>query len=301
MKTASRILGSAAFHAGFVTQDSPTYGAERRGAPMMAFTRIADTPIRERGAIAQPDLVMVADETLLSDPAALPLVGCGAQCTLVINSTHTAEVLRETEAFHLHAFHQSDVADVGHLLCADFTAMAMDATHTLASLSTALGVAAGCLLGLRINDCVAGLEDELEAAHLTPEQQAANIELARTVYTHVHTWPSVQQRHADAAGAAAPLVEASEVSFAPPHLAAPSIYAVGNSPERRTGNWRQFRPVLDAERCTQCWICFVRCPEAAISLDAHEYPVVDYDTCKGCLLCVHECPTQAFTAEKEQR
>ena len=37
MKTASRILGSAAFHAGYVVQDSPIYGAERRGAPMAAF------------------------------------------------------------------------------------------------------------------------------------------------------------------------------------------------------------------------------------------------------------------------
>ena len=107
----------------------------------------------ERGAIAQPDLVMVADETLLSDPAALPLAGCGAQCTLVINSPKTAEVLRSTEAFHL--------SDVGPLLCADFTALALDATHTVASLSTALGVAAGRLLGLSLADCLAGLEDEL--------------------------------------------------------------------------------------------------------------------------------------------
>ena len=41
MKTASRILGSAAFQAGYVVQDSPVYGAERRGAPMAAFTRMA--------------------------------------------------------------------------------------------------------------------------------------------------------------------------------------------------------------------------------------------------------------------
>ncbi|NOT54190.1 MAG: 4Fe-4S binding protein [Deltaproteobacteria bacterium] len=84
-------------------------------------------------------------------------------------------------------------------------------------------------------------------------------------------------------------------------MAAPSIYALANSPQRHTGNWRQFRPVLHQELCTQCWICFVRCPEGAISLDANEYPVVDYDECKGCLLCVHDCPTQAFTTEKESR
>jgi len=66
-------------------------------------------------------------------------------------------------------------------------------------------------------------------------------------------------------------------------------------------NWRQFRPVLHQELCTRRWICFVRCPEGAITLDANEYPVVDYDECKGCLLCVHDCPTHAFTTEKESR
>ncbi len=43
MKTASRIVGSAAFRAGYVVQDSPIYGAERRGAPMAALVRIAYT------------------------------------------------------------------------------------------------------------------------------------------------------------------------------------------------------------------------------------------------------------------
>ena len=63
MKTASRILGSAAFQAGFLVQDSPVYGAEQRGAPMAAFPRIARDPIRERGMIGQPDLVVIADDT----------------------------------------------------------------------------------------------------------------------------------------------------------------------------------------------------------------------------------------------
>ena len=59
MKTASRILGAAAFHAGYVVQDAPVYGAERRGAPMAACTRIARTSILERGVIVQADLVVV--------------------------------------------------------------------------------------------------------------------------------------------------------------------------------------------------------------------------------------------------
>jgi pyruvate ferredoxin oxidoreductase gamma subunit len=287
MKTASRILGSAAFHAGFFVQDSPVYGAERRGAPMIAFTRIDRAQIRERGAIARPDLVIVADDTLLADPAAQPLSGCEVDSTVLINSTRDEATLR-----------REDPAYTGRLLAADFTAVVLQTTQTLASLSTALGVAAAGLVGLTAEDALAGLDDELAATHLTAAQREANRQLAQRVYTQVSRWTPVRAR------AEAPILHAAplaQVTFDPPRLAVPSVYAVGNSPKRRTGNWRQFRPVLHADLCTRCWICFVRCPEAAISLDAQDYPVVDYDECKGCLLCVHECPTHAFTVEKEMR
>jgi pyruvate ferredoxin oxidoreductase gamma subunit len=284
MKTASRILGSAAFHAGYEVQDAPVYGAERRGAPMLAFTRIAAEPIRERGAIACPDLVVVADETLLTEPAAQPLAGCDSGCTLLLNSP------RDTRAL------QPLVTHGGRLLVADFTTVALCMTQTLASLSTALGIAAAGLVGLRLEDSLAGLDDELAQTHLTLAQQTANVQLAQTVYAQVRTWEPVRQRSTDADIPAVPLVD---MPCDPPRWAAPSIYARANSPQRQTGSWRQFRPVLQREQCTRCWLCFVWCPEAAISLDADDYPVVDYDVCKGCLLCAHECPTQAYSIEKE--
>jgi pyruvate ferredoxin oxidoreductase gamma subunit len=251
---------------------------------MIAFTRIATTPIWERGAIAQPDLVVVADETLLTEPAAQPLAGCEHGSTLLLNSTRDERTLREMMTYN------------GRLLVADFTILALTMTHTLASLSTALGVATSALVGLRSEATMDGLEDELREAHLTPEQQAANLDLARTVYARARAWQPVRARAVDAAIPPIPLVE---MTFAPPAQAAPSIYAIANSPQRQTGNWRQFRPVLHREQCTRCWLCFVWCPEAAIALDAEDYPVVDYSVCKGCLLCAHECPTQAFSIDKE--
>ena len=285
MKTASRILGSAAFQAGLIVQDSPVYGAERRGAPMVAFTRIARAPIRERGAIAQPDLVVVADDSLLTDPAAQPLAGCDETNTVLINSTKDEASLRSA-------------ADLtSRLLTADFTTLALETTQTLASLSTALGVVAARLVGLTLADALAGLDEEL-SEHLEAQQKTTNLHLAQAAYTLASPWAPVQEKISETV---APTQSLAEVTFDPPRLAVPSIYAIGNSPERRTGNWRQFRPVLHPELCTRCWICFVRCPEAAISLDANDYPVVDYDECKGCLLCVHECPTRAFTVEKEVR
>jgi pyruvate ferredoxin oxidoreductase gamma subunit len=285
MKTASRIVGSAAFHAGFVVQDSPIYGAERRGAPMAAFTRIAREPIRERGAIIQPDVVVVADDGLLTDPAAQPLAGCDATTTLLINSTKDATTLR------------SEAQSCGQLRAADFTAMVLARTQTLASLSAALGAAAARLVGLSLEAMLAGLDEEL-SEHLSASQRESNHQVAQVAYALASSWPTVQERGESLVLTSQPL---AEVRFDPPRVAAPSIYAVGNSPERKTGNWRQFRPVLHRDLCTRCWICFVRCPEGAIALDASEYPIVDYDQCKGCLLCVHECPTHAFTTEQEKR
>ena len=75
IKMASRVLGSALFRAGFTVQDAPKYGAERRGAPIYACVRAARQPINERGAITRPDLVVVADDTLLAVPAAGTLQG----------------------------------------------------------------------------------------------------------------------------------------------------------------------------------------------------------------------------------
>ena len=48
MKTASRILGTAFFNAGYEVQDAPRYGAERRGAPIFAYVRAAKTVINNK-------------------------------------------------------------------------------------------------------------------------------------------------------------------------------------------------------------------------------------------------------------
>src|SRR5512144_244299 len=85
-KTASRILGTAAFIEGFVAQDSPIYGAERRGAPVAAFTRIANEPIRERGLIVRPDLVVIGDASLIQDPAARVRDGVEDRTVIFVNS-----------------------------------------------------------------------------------------------------------------------------------------------------------------------------------------------------------------------
>ncbi|MEE8163733.1 MAG: pyruvate ferredoxin oxidoreductase subunit gamma [Anaerolineae bacterium] len=62
---ASKVLAVAVFKEGKYVQSFPAFGVERRGAPVMAFTRIDDQPIRIRCQIYEPDHVVVLDPTLL--------------------------------------------------------------------------------------------------------------------------------------------------------------------------------------------------------------------------------------------
>ncbi|HEY6963286.1 MAG TPA: 2-oxoacid:acceptor oxidoreductase family protein [Gaiellaceae bacterium] len=66
-KTAAQLLAEAMLRAGKSVQAFPEYGPERRGAPMRAYTRIDDKPIRRHDSVTSPDVVVVMDESLVHD------------------------------------------------------------------------------------------------------------------------------------------------------------------------------------------------------------------------------------------
>jgi pyruvate ferredoxin oxidoreductase gamma subunit len=63
--TSAELLALAAISEGKYAQAFPSFGPERRGAPVVAFCRISDQPIRIRANIYEPDIVLVLDSTLL--------------------------------------------------------------------------------------------------------------------------------------------------------------------------------------------------------------------------------------------
>ena len=63
--TAAELIAVAAFEDKKFSQAFPAFGVERRGAPVMAFARISDKPIRIRSQVYEPDYVVVQDVTLL--------------------------------------------------------------------------------------------------------------------------------------------------------------------------------------------------------------------------------------------
>lgn len=64
-KTAAILLAEAASAAGKYIQGFPEYGPERMGAPILAFNRISDEPIRLHCHVSRPQVVVVLDPTLI--------------------------------------------------------------------------------------------------------------------------------------------------------------------------------------------------------------------------------------------
>ncbi|HNR13854.1 MAG TPA: pyruvate ferredoxin oxidoreductase subunit gamma [Thermodesulfobacteriota bacterium] len=63
--TSAEMLALAAILEGKYAQAFPSFGPERRGAPVAAFCRIDDKPIRIRANVTRPDLVLVLDPSIL--------------------------------------------------------------------------------------------------------------------------------------------------------------------------------------------------------------------------------------------
>jgi pyruvate ferredoxin oxidoreductase gamma subunit len=282
-KTASRIVGTAAFLEGYYAQDSPIYGAERRGAAVAAFARISREPIRERGVVAHPDLVVIADASLLDDPAARVREGVGPQTALFVNSPSAPSQLQAAGTLP------------GRLTTLDLTGMTLAEFGKREAVSASLGAVAARLIGLEVTAVRKAIERELSVLGLSPSTIERNQALALRCYEAV---APVDLSAPDASPH--PSMALQSPVYEPPTRGTARISAAANSVLKETGGWRTFRPVLDPDKCNGCWLCFAFCPEGVITMTADDTPAIDYHHCKGCQICVHECPTNALTAQREE-
>ncbi len=85
---AANLLATAAFEMGRHGQAFPNFGAERRGAPVVAFVRIADQPILRRCQVLTPAYLIIQDEALLHVPGVTD--GLKAGGGVLINSNRPA-------------------------------------------------------------------------------------------------------------------------------------------------------------------------------------------------------------------
>jgi pyruvate ferredoxin oxidoreductase gamma subunit len=290
MKTASRILGSALFREGYRVQDAPRYGAERRGAPIFAYVRAARDTINERGTIARPDLVVVADDSLLSIPTAGINEGLDARTVVLIASREPAEIW--IDRLNLK----------GPTIVLPF-AEDIDNSLEVAHVGAGVAGAAARLLGVVSRDHLdQALRDEIGG--MSADVVAANSQAALEAFDAMakHEGCATEGDAVAAETYVAP--RWVESLFEEARISAPAIHAGATSVEVRTGLWRTLRPVIDYDRCNRCWwVCSTFCPDSAIRVNDEGRPEIDLDHCKGCMICVAKCPPHAIetVAEHEAR
>ena len=92
-KTASLLLADAAFNTGKYIQGFPEYGPERMGAPITAYNRISNNPIKVHSNIYYPDFVVVVDDSLLECVDVTS--GLKEDGAIIINTTKEPDYLKE--------------------------------------------------------------------------------------------------------------------------------------------------------------------------------------------------------------
>jgi pyruvate ferredoxin oxidoreductase gamma subunit len=289
IKMASRVLGTALFRSGYIVQDAPKYGAERRGAPIFATVRAAlpefGSIINERGAMPRPDLVVVADDTLLAVPAAGTLQGISAGAVVLVNS-------RESAATWRHRLNTQ-----ASLLILPAGEEAEDRAE-LPHIGATCAGAAACLLGVIEPEALAAAIDE-ELGGLGDSVASSNRDSALAAFQAMSEHRGIVREGAtvSASGYSAP--QWVDLPLDDASIAAPDVRAVANSVQVRTGLWRTLRPVIDYDHCGKCWwVCSTLCPDSAIRVE-DDTPVIDYDHCKGCMVCAGVCPPHAIQGVPE--
>jgi len=118
--TAAKIVAQAAYLQGYqgVTA-TPSFGAERRGAPVSASVRISREPVKIVSRVDEPDVVIVLDHTLLRRPEVIG--GLKSSGWLVVNSWQHPRELDINNGFNIATADATRVAQELGLVVAGLT------------------------------------------------------------------------------------------------------------------------------------------------------------------------------------
>lgn len=165
---ASAVLASALFFDGRYVQAFPAFGVERRGAPVMAFTRWDFKPIRVRTNIYQPDHLIVLDRSLFLEESGVT-TGLKEQGWILVNSSKDLE-LADSSAYKVAIVDASAIA-VSHKL----------GSSTAPMMNTAILGAFSKITGLvTIGSVIRAIRDNV------PDKKEENVAAAREAYSKVH-------------------------------------------------------------------------------------------------------------------
>ncbi len=292
--TAARLLGAAcSMEPGRHALAFPSFGPERRGAPMRAFTKLDERPIGDRGASSRADYVVYLDETLLGPGWEDELKPGGR---VLVNSARAWDDARivalDADGISTEMLGRAipNTVFLGALAALCDAVRAEDVCEAIRQYMPGKLHARN----LAVVERVLRTSGEWETRGETPAQMDEGASPARTQAPAPQPAPTAARLAADGAPRQIPALRAHAAPLDPAQFAHTTCYEAGHLVSKNAG-WRSARPVLDAAACTRCLLCYMQCPDGTIYKVADEAArggvtlAVDYDFCKGCGICAKAC------------
>ncbi len=167
--TAAELMSVAAFTGGYFAQAFPSFGSERMGAPVVAYCRIDDHPIRNREPVQVPDALVIQDATLLHQVDLLS--GLPPHGYVLVNTARTFDELGLGEF--------ADAHDRSRLITVPATEIATRLVGRPVPNAVMLGGLAAIIPVLEIADVVSAIQqrfgEKIAAANVAAANEAFNV------------------------------------------------------------------------------------------------------------------------------
>ena len=276
---AAQTLAEAAVIEGNYAVAFPFFGAERRGAPVLAFTRIDSGKIYSKTQVYNPDCVVVLDDSLLDTIDVVS--GIKPEGSVVINSKDAPEDI-----------------DLGMELqtgAVDATSLALEILKAPITNTAILG-ALSKVTGIVSIDSIEQAIKRRFGEKLGEKIGERNAVAARTAYERTVSGKSMGVKRLEEKKQWLPTYQELPVGGALVEGKTDAgLVGPGSFIENNVSGWATFRPVRDREKCTMCLLCWFYCPEGTIVRISDKGDLMtNYDYCKGCGICANECPVDAI-------
>jgi 2-oxoacid:acceptor oxidoreductase gamma subunit (pyruvate/2-ketoisovalerate family)/2-oxoacid:acceptor oxidoreductase delta subunit (pyruvate/2-ketoisovalerate family) len=274
---AAQALASAAVIEDQYAVAFPFFGAERRGAPVLAFARVDKNHIYGKTQVYEPDYIVVLDDRLIE--LVNVLEGLKPEAIAVVNSKLKPEEL--------------DLGKEMKIGVVDATSIALEVLGAPITNSAILGSFAKTTGELKIESIEKGIKD-IFGRRIGEELGEKNAKAARKAYENTIVGTCKGEKKYQDVKKWLPTYKELPLGGATPSIQTDAgLVGPGSFIENKTGSWRTFKPIYDQEKCNMCLFCWFYCPEGCIERQ-DEKMEIDYDYCKGCGICANECPKEAI-------